>query len=354
MSISSLPLMKEVLGINPTDEDWLQYTFISCSPYGDFIAIASEKSAVFYVKKFNNNSGEDDKEQVYFKLNKTYCPDTEIGNISALACLPVRLGGSGRSHDVWYCVIIGFDTGIVHLVTSDGQLLIAKQFCAQKTVKNIRVLNSLPPKRAKNPALAVSKLSELLIIYDSVIVSVDNGILLNTLTNSKAEAAQAKSRDMEFQPISNLPARKWLVREQEKVHDVAAFSTLNISYDQLHKVSMNQQLLDEEHLRSLGYVVSYVSVGHDPFIQFNSPHPLLPTNINELAHNVVSTVKSGLLKAATGFFWGGGGNQDGGEEEKLPEDPERKLEIRFNFKASSKNTNCLFLGKNMRCKGNFP
>ena len=95
MSISSLPLMKEVLGINPTDEDWLQYTFISCSPYGDFIAIASEKSAVFYVKKFNNNSGEDDKEQVYFKLNKTYCPDTEIGNISALACLPVRLGGLG-------------------------------------------------------------------------------------------------------------------------------------------------------------------------------------------------------------------------------------------------------------------
>ena len=187
---------------------------------------------------------------------------------------------------------------------------------------------------AKNPALAVSKLSELLIIYDSVIVSVDNGILLNALTNSKAEAAQAKSRDVEFQPISNLPARKWLVRDQEKVHDVAAFSTLNISYDQLHKVSMNKQLLDEEHLRSLGYVVSYISVGHDPFIQFNSPHPLLPTNINELAHNVVSTVKSGLLKAATGFFWGGGGNQDGEEQEKLPEDPERKLEIRFNFKVN--------------------
>ena len=36
----------------------------------------------------------------------------------------------------------------------------------------------------------------------------------------------------------------------------------------------------------------------------NSPHPLLPTNINELAQNVVTTVKSGLLKAASGFFWG--------------------------------------------------
>ena len=122
----------------------------------------------------------------------------------------------------------------------------------------IRVLNSLPPKRAKNPALAVSKLSELLILYDKTIVSIDNAVLMNCLNNSKTEATQAKSRGNEFQPLAILPARKWLIRDQVKVHDIAAFSTLNIPYDQLHKVSMNKQLLDEEHLRSLGYVVSYV------------------------------------------------------------------------------------------------
>ena len=62
-----------------------------------------------------------------------------------------------------------------------------------------------------------------------------------------------------------------------------------------------------------------------------SPHPLLPTNINELAHNVVSTVKTGLLKAATGFFWGSS-DPSQTEEEKKPQDPEQKLEIRYNFK----------------------
>ena len=62
-----------------------------------------------------------------------------------------------------------------------------------------------------------------------------------------------------------------------------------------------------------------------------SPHPLLPTNINELAQNVVSTVKTGLLKAATGFFWGSS-DPSQTEEEKKPQDPEQKLEIRYNFK----------------------
>ena len=94
---------------------------------------------------------------------------------------------------------------------------------------------------------------------------------------------------------------------------------------------MNKQLLNEEHLRSLGYVVSYMTVGSGPFLQLNSPHPLLPTNINELAHNVVTTVKSGLLKAASGFFWGSS-VQDSAQIEEVPQDPEQKLENCWSFK----------------------
>ena len=58
---------------------------------------------------------------------------------------------------------------------------------------------------------------------------------------------------------------------------------------------------------------------------------MLPTNINELAQNVVTTVKSGLLKAASGFFWGSSA-QDSAQAEELPQDPEQKLENCWNFK----------------------
>ncbi len=243
--------------------------------------------------------------------------------------------GSGKSsQDTWHCVVIGFDTGWVHFIAEDGQLLIAKQFVKDNPVLKIRVLPAIPPKRAKFPALLVPKLSELLLVYPKTIVSIDSSILMSCLVSNRAEAAQARAKGTPFNSLSHLPGRKWKIREQEKVNDVAAFAELNISFNQLHKVSMNKQLLNEDHLRSLGYVVSYLSVGAEPFLQQNSPHPLLPTNVTELAQNVVSTVKSGLLKAATGLFWGSSSNANPAqaEEDNRPKDPEQNLEIRFTFK----------------------
>ena len=117
--------------------------------------------------------------------------------------------GSGRSHDVWHCIIIGFDNGWVHFVTENGQLLIAKQFISDRSVIKIRVLNAIPPKRAKFPALTVPKLSELLIVYESTVVSVDSSVLMSSLVSNRAEAVQVKIKDTKF--LGNLPARKWKV-----------------------------------------------------------------------------------------------------------------------------------------------
>ena len=279
MSLSSLPLAKEVLGMSPVDEDWLQDCKTCGSPFGDFIVLASNKCAVFYVRKF------DGEENVYFKLAKTYYADPEVKEVSSISYLPVK-AGSGKSHDIWHCVIIGFTSGWVHFVSGDGQLLIAKQFICDKPVIKIRMLNGLPAKRARYPALNVPKLSELLIVYEATIVSIDNNILMNSLVTNRVEAAKTRGS---FASLGNLPARKWKVRDQEKINDVAAFAEFNITYNQLYKVSMNKQLLNEDHLKSLGYTVSYLSAGSGPFLQQNSPHPLLPNNFTELAHNVVST-----------------------------------------------------------------
>lgn len=84
MSLSSLPLAKEVLGINPSDEDWLQFCMTSASPFGDVVILAAERCAVIYVKKF------DAEDNVFFKLSKTYYPeDEDVGNITSITYLPV-------------------------------------------------------------------------------------------------------------------------------------------------------------------------------------------------------------------------------------------------------------------------
>ena len=86
MSLSSLPLAKEVLGLNPVDDDWLQDCLTCASPFGDVIVLAVEKSAVIYVKKFDGD------EKVYFKLSKTYFPeDQKTGKITAISYIPVSV-----------------------------------------------------------------------------------------------------------------------------------------------------------------------------------------------------------------------------------------------------------------------
>ena len=96
-------------------------------------------------------------------------------------------------------------------MTENGQLLIAKQFIPEQPVIKIRVLNAIPPKRAKFPALTVPKLSELLIIYESTVVSVDSNVLMSCLISNRAEAVQARSKETSFSN-GNLPARKWKVK----------------------------------------------------------------------------------------------------------------------------------------------
>ena len=85
MSLSSLPLAKDVLGINPSDEDWLQFCLTCVSPFGDVVIVASGKSALIYLKKFDADS------KVFYKLSKTYAAEEDIGEISAISYIPVRI-----------------------------------------------------------------------------------------------------------------------------------------------------------------------------------------------------------------------------------------------------------------------
>ena len=100
-------------------------------------------------------------------------------------------------------------------------------------------------------------------------------------------------------------------------------------------------------LSSLAEQTVVATVGASPLLQFNTPYNYMRTqNINELAENVVSTVKSGLFRAATGLLFGSGGgsgtNEDGTqskfmtEEQRRRQDPEQKLTMTQAFKDHMK------------------
>ena len=99
-------------------------------------------------------------------------------------------------------------------------------------------------------------------------------------------------------------------------------------------------LLQKNDLRRR--IFPHFYAGTSPLLQFNTPYNYMQTqSVNELAENVVSTVKSGLFRAATGLLWGGGGAAEesaGGqalfmtEEQRRRRDPEQRLTTTQAFK----------------------
>ena len=51
MSLTTVEIMKETIGLASYEDEWIHNSMVSTSPFGDFIVISSSTSAVFYIKK---------------------------------------------------------------------------------------------------------------------------------------------------------------------------------------------------------------------------------------------------------------------------------------------------------------
>ena len=370
MSLTTVEIMKETIGLASYEDEWIHNSMVSTSPFGDFIVISSSTSAVFYIKKFmaipqqqenrESKMTKTIKSKPYFQILRTYSPicDTS-GEITAVKYLPIKVvSSSGRAHDMWHCVVIGYESGLVEVVAADsGDVLLSKQFSKPNSdssnfcVTSIQYLvsssmfNGTVSGRSSSyqtKTLAIPRLQELIIVMKSTLAVIESSTLFSTLLKSRNDISANRTNGLECTvKLPVVPFKRFKVKDQSRIIDAVAYSQPNVSLDQYHHISMNKELLNEEHLRTLKHVTTYVTVGSAPFIQHNCPHQLGPQNINELAANVVSTVKSGLFRAATGFIGSWAGVNTENEEPANQPDPEHYLHIRHAFKDNSKNAVCI-------------
>jgi hypothetical protein len=244
---------------------------------------------------------------------------------------------------MWHCVVIGYATGLVEVIAGEsGDVLLSKQFSKPGNEPNSFSVTSIEylsthsnantsVNRSQNSyltnTLVIPKLQELLIVMGTTIAILDSLTLYSTLIKSKAEISAARTNGRNV-PMTqtNVTFKRFNVKEQKIVVGAVAYSVPNISLDQYHQLSMDKELVNEQHLRAPRYITTYVTIGADPFIQHNCPYQLGPQNINELAANVVSTVKSGIFRAASGFIgsWTGATPTENDEVSKQ-QDPEQTL-----------------------------
>ena len=303
-------IQSHLFGKDPVPAKWLEECHLSCSSVDDTLTLAYDRS-VFVVRRSHGES------------IKTY---QRFETITALTCIPTRRL-SDRSHSMWNAIVIGYDSGVVEVLDQNGETILKRSFAAGP-VKSLYCATKDNVLLLETPYL-----TDLLVVYPKTLVALSAKNLQLALHHHQAKLAVMKSTSEELDPevvqelLQEIDVKIFHTKGDQEVTGACVMRLRNVEFDQLNLRSLSNQT-NETKLRALATKTTIITIGTDPFIEFNNPYNLGPTNINDLAENVMSTVKSGIAKMATDFLWGSAKV----EEPPKKKDPEFKLTIAQAFK----------------------
>ena len=160
-------------------------------------------------------------------------------------------------------------------------------------------------------------------VHPTMVVTVSSTDLFTCLTSNLVSLARAAAEEGEVEEgrLGALAGTKLLVREQV-VEDCASLVTQHTAYSQYLDLTMQGGVVDSRH-KSVHTSPSFITAGAAPFLSFNDRHREAG-GAAALASTVVSTVRSGLFRVASGAI---GGLWGGGAEPGPRPDPEVQLGV---------------------------
>jgi len=326
MSIPSLSAIGQFLVGNTIEQPgWLQSLHSSVSPLGDFLALGSGQRLVLLHAKYVQG-----KKMMVPAFQEAVSVLTETENITSLVTFPVVSGRGATSS--WNCTVCGFSSGQVRIYSDSGKLLVQKAFHGTP-VKQVKV-QAMPEGKHFTNVLHSQSVQELVVVYQTMVVTVSGSDLYQTLKANLSHLALATAQGLQFSQLMALPGMKLLVPEQS-MSDCESLVQQNTSYSQYLTITMRGGLVDERH-KPVHTSPIFISCGTNPFLQYHDRSPQYSTNPVALAQNMVSTVKSGFYR-----LWGGK------EEPDQPKpDPEATLSICHSIKDDGRVGLEVFLSPN--------
>ena len=326
MSIPALSSIGQFLvGSTEDQPGWLQSVHSSVSPLGDFLALGLGQRLVLLQAKYVQG-----KKMLVPAFQEAVSVLTETETITSLLTFPVVSGRGATSS--WNCTVCGFSSGHIRIYSDAGKLLVQKAFHTSP-VKQVKV-QAMPEGKHFTNVLHSQSVQELVVVYQSMVVTVSGSDLYQTLKDNLSHLALATAQGLLFSQLTALPGMKLLVPEQV-VSDCDSLVQQNTSYTQYLSITMRGGLVDERH-KPVHTSPIFISCGLSPFLQYHDRSPQYSTNPVALAQNMVSTVKSGFYR-----LWGGK------EEADQPKpDPEATLSICHSIKDEARAGLEVFLSPN--------
>ena len=214
---------------------------------------------------------------------------TEDEELTSVLTVPVM---SGRS--CWHLTVCGFNSGLVRMFSECGHLLLQRSFLSGP-VRGVKVQSTAEGKHHTN-ILHQQTLLELLIIYPTTLLTITGTDLYNILRENKAALALATARGLEENQLGGVEATRLLVTDQT-VSDCSSWVSSSTTYSQYTNLTMRGGWVDDRH-KPVHTLPVFLTCGANPFLQYNDRSAQSYTT-SQLATNMVTTVKSGLMK-----WWG--------------------------------------------------
>ncbi len=321
------------------DPNWLQTCPVSVSPFGDAVAVAHRGRLALLSKDSGCSNG-----SAKF-VPRALLSDGGKDEITSVLCLPVADSAKKtRAHLIWLCVVVGRRSGLVEIITDSGEVLVRRRLLESPVVSlRSSAMTTLGDRiRGAVRVDVVPVVQDVLVVYSGTVVTLSGGQLFDTLNANLARLAEARARGQEDLDalVANVFCKKFHVREQERVYDACVLFYPNVTFDRVYHLSYGGGGINDAHFKSLTTIMQVITVGAHPWLQYNLPYNLKHQDINELAESVVSTVKSGIFRVASGVLWGNSSkNEKPTQEERR--DPEQKLMTLHSFKDPTKEAVCL-------------
>ena len=137
---------------------------------------------------------------------------------------------------------------------------------------------------------------ELLVIYSNTVVAITGTDLYHVLKKNLASLALATARGLEESQLGGVEATRLVVSDQT-VMDCSSWVSCTTSYNLYTNITMRGGLVNDRH-RPVHTLPVFLTCGSEPFLQFND-RSAQSYSTSQLATNMVTTVKSGLMK-----WWG--------------------------------------------------
>uniref|UniRef100_T1IPV9 Rab3-GAP regulatory subunit N-terminal domain-containing protein n=1 Tax=Strigamia maritima TaxID=126957 RepID=T1IPV9_STRMM len=327
-----------------TEESWLQDCFISYSPAGDCLVLATTERLVCMTLKWDMHEPGDIKAKFVIQFESNLVEDIK-DEISSVLCLPLasQKRTSHGSPD-WTCVIVGFSSGHVRMYTETGVQLFSQLF-HEGTVTKIKCQTYEPPRHTKDPEHS----EELFIIYPRAIVTIDGFSLIQTLRACRNQVARATAIGVDMNAPPPLAYKKWGFHDQEKVVDCENVGLIPPNtFDHLQTASLLGGFTSKPR-NAIPVATLFLGSGQFPYLAFyyaieGSAQPFM----SEVVTAVASKLKSVLFSAASGFF---GNFSKSSSEERIIKpkiEPATPLACRFGLPDARRLGDSIIVSPNKR------